>query len=419
MEVRVAMDERAAVAWLHRRAGFGLAPADLRAAASRGAAAELDRLLDPVGAGAAPVVDLWDDAQLPFDPKDRPSRLYGINQWLETLVATDRPLVDRIAWMWHGHFVSALDKVKVARLMVIQARLFRTAGLGGFRELVRAITIDPAMLAYLDLRDSTGSEPNENFSRELLELFTLGEGSYGEADVQAGALALTGWTLKKGAAVQFVARRHDDGRQRYLGVDGVHDLDTVVDAVMAQDALSRFIAATVANELLGTRDEALVARLAGVFAAADLDVRVLVRAALENGLAGATAPVVLSPVPWYLIARRVTGSLPRVKAASQLLRAAGQLPMLPPNVAGWPGGAAWFGASSLVARANLAALIAASTPDGEVLAAAAGDDSALLAEVLGLPISDFGDESIAALAAAPAGQDRLAVALITPEFLIA
>jgi len=93
--------------------------------------------------------------------------------------------------------------------------------------------------------------------------------------------------------------------------------------------------------------------------------------------------------------------------------------MLPPNVSGWPGGTAWFASASLVARANLAAVVAAAAPSEEVLAAAEGDDSALLAEVLGLPIDDFGDESIAALAAAPAGPDRLAVALITPEFMIA
>jgi uncharacterized protein (DUF1800 family) len=102
-----------------------------------------------------------------------------------------------------------------------------------------------------------------------------------------------------------------------------------------------------------------------------------------------------------------------------MLRMAGQIPMLPPNVAGWPGGPAWFGASSLVARANLAALLAAATPDGDVLAAAEGDDADLLADVLGLPSTGFADESIAALAAAPAGRDRLAVALITPEFMIA
>ena len=413
------MEERDAVAWLHRRAGFGLPPAELRAAVERGAAAELDRLLDPAGAGGAPTDYPWDDEQLPIDPRDSGSKFYAVGGWIEAMATTDRPLVDRMAWLWHGHFVSALDKVRVARYMVDQARLFRSAGLGDFATLVRAVTIDTAMLVYLDLRTSTGQQPNENYSRELLELFTLGEGNYTEDDVQAGARALTGWALAPGeTTAQFVPRRHDDSPQRFLGADGVHDLDTVVAAVMAHAAMPTFIARTVAGELLGVADDEVVAPLAAEFAA-DLDVRSLVRATLLAGLAGATAPIVLGPLPWYVIARRVTGAVPRPRDAGLMLRMAGQIPMLPPNVAGWPGGPAWFGASSLVARANLAALLAAATPDGEVLAAAEGDDADLLADVLGLPSTGFADESIAALAAAPAGRDRLAVALITPEFMIA
>jgi len=413
------MEERDAVVWLHRRAGFGLPPVELRAAVELGAAAELERLLDSAGAGAQPSADPWDDALLPIDPRDSGSKLYAVGGWLEAMAATEHPLVDRMAWLWHGHFVSALDKVRVARFMVDQVRLFRAAGLGDFAALVRGITIDAAMLAYLDLRTSTGQQPNENYSRELLELFTLGEGNYTENDVKAGARALTGWTLARGeTSARFLPRRHDDTPQRFLGVDGVHDLDTVVAAVMAHDAMPTFIARTLAAELLGVTDDDVVAPLAAGFAA-DLDVRNLVRSTLQAGLDGATAPVVLGPLPWYVIAKRVTAATPRTREVGSLLRSAGQIPMLPPNVAGWPGGPAWFAASSLVSRANVAGLLAAATPDGEVLAAAQGDDADLLAEVLGLPSAGFADESIAALATAPAGRDRLAVALITPEFMIA
>lgn len=413
------MEERDAVAWLHRRAGFGLPPAELREAVARGSVAELDRLLDPAGVGGVPAVDPWDDDLLPLDPQDRTSKLYGIHTWLTTMIGSDRPLVDRAAWMWHGHFVSALDKVRVARLMVIQARLLRAAGLGGFRDLLRAITIDPAMLAYLDLRESTGSQPNENFSRELLELFTLGEGNYSEADVQAGALALSGWTLVRGeGSARFVARRHDDSPQRYLGVAGVHDLDTVIDAVLAHAALPGFIAAAVAGELLGTDDETVVDRLSTVFVASGFDVRSLVRATLAEGLAGHGAPLVLGPVRG---SRRPVGSpahgrhrSSRCSCCAPQGRCRCCRPTSPVGRVALRGSvpAAWW-------HANLAALIAAAAPAGEVLAAAQGDDSAVLADVLGLPIDDFADASLAALDAAPAGIDRLAVALITPEFMIA
>lgn len=410
------MNARDEVVWLHRRAGFALAGTALDEAVARGAAAELQRLLAP----ASGVNDPWDDALLPIDPKDRPSKVYAIGRWIDAMVAGEAPLVERMAWLWHGHFVSALDKVEYARAMVIQIRLFRSAGLGSLRELLRAVTIDPAMMLYLDLHTSTGTEPNENYARELLELFALGEGNYTEADVQAGAAALTGWTLSREEdAVRFRPKRHDDSPQRYLGVDGVHDLDTVIDAVMGHEALPRWIAATLAWELLGTAPDDLVNRLAEGFVQSGFDLRTLVGEVLQAGLDGATAPIVLAPVPWFVMARRLTGADPDRRVLAPLLRSAGQLPMLPPNVAGWPGGAAWFGSSSLVARADLAALMAATAPDGPVVRAAGESDVQVLAEALGLPSAGFAAESQSAVAAAPPGRDRLAVALLTPEFMIA
>ena len=365
----------------------------------------------------SPTDDPWDDAQLPIEANNSDAARYAIRTWVEAMVATTTPVADRMAWLWHGHFVSGLDKVRIARLMVEQVRLFRRSGLGSLREMVRGITIDPAMLVYLDLRTSTGTEPNENYARELLELFMLGEGNYSEADVQAGAAALTGWTLvREEGAVKFRPRRHDDLPRQFLGVEGVHDLDTVIDAVMAHDAMAPWIAATVAQELLGVADAATVAALAQVFLESDHDVTALVRATLQRGLDGESAPIVLGPLPWYVIARRVTGANPPLRRVQPLLRATGQLPMLPPNVAGWPGGRAWFSSSSLVARANLAAVLAESTPEGEVLDAANADEPDALAVVLGL--SAFSDDTTRALSLATAGVDRLAVALISPEFVI-
>lgn len=408
------MDDRDAVTWLHRRAGFGLAPAPLADAVARGPAAELAQMLD-----ATAPVDAWDDDLLPLDPFDQEARLYAIDTWMSAMVATQQPLADRMAWFWHGHFVSALDKVRVARLMVDQVRLFRSNGLGRFGDLLRSVTIDPAMMLYLDLRTSTGAAPNENYAREVLELFTLGEGAYSEADVQAGARALTGWQYVRGD-VRFAPQRHDDTPQRYLGVDGVHDLDTVVAAITAHPAMPGFVAAAVTAELLGTTDPAVVDPIAANFAASGYDVRELVRATLQAGLDGASQPVVVGPLPWMVRAVRVTGASLRTRERLQLLRAAGHLPMLPPNVAGWPGGAAWFASSSLVARANLAAAIAAATPpDAEVLIAARAPDVDELAIVLGMDSSGFGAATAAVLTAADPGPSRLALALASPEWMVA
>ena len=419
------MNERDAIIWLHRRAGFGLAPAELNDVLAAGSAAELDRLLAPQSLGGRQP-DPWDDAQLPAAApdavRDKPSRYYAIGTWLDTMATTTQPLADRIAWLWHGHFVSAFDKVKIARLMVDQIRLFRRSGLGRFTDLLHDVTIDPAMMLYLDLRTSTGSEPNENYAREVMELFTLGVGNFAEPDVHSGGVALTGWTLQQRVTPQFVARRHDDTPQTYLGVDGVHDLDTVVAAIASQPAMATFIAATMARELLGAAPPDVVQQLATTFTSSNFDVRTLVRATLQAGLDGTSAPIVLGPAPWLAVVRRATGAELSARQSRQiiaLLRDAGQVPMLPPNVAGWPGGPAWFASASMVARANLAALVAEATPsDSAALVAAQTGDAGALAEALALPSDGFGPSSAAALSKAPAGTHRLALALAAPEMFV-
>ena len=414
------MDDRGAVSWIHRRAGFGLALPDLDAAVARGAAAEIDALLAPGAVATAVAADPWHDADLPFQ-RDKAKATLAITTWLDHMAATTTPFVDRMAWLWHGHFVSGLDKVKVARFMVDQIRLFRSNGLGTFAGLLRAVTIDPAMLIYLDGTDSTGDHPNENFGREVLELFTLGVGNYTEDDVKAGAAALTGWKVRPAlGTVELVARRHDDASHTYLGVAGVHDLDTVLGAIMAGPSLPTFIAGRVATQLLGTSDPATVAPLAAKFASSGFDITALVRATLEAGLAGGAQPIVLAPVPWLAIARRVTGGSVKPKVALAGLRTAGQVPMIPPNVAGWPGGAAWFGSSTVVARATLAAAVAGAAPqDNPARVAAEGHDLDQLAHALGLVTPTFDVASSAALSAAPPGVERLALALCTPEFVLA
>ncbi len=414
------MDERAAVSWLHRRVGFGLDPASLDAAAVRGSAAEIESLLAPGAVSAAVAADPWNDEDYPLE-RDRKQALQAIRTWLDAMVTTETPAVERIAWLWHGHFVSALDKVKLARLMVDQIRLFRRAGLGSFADLLHAVTIDPAMLLYLDGTDSTGNSPNENYGREVLELFTLGVGNYTEADVKGGAIALTGWKVRPAlGTAEFISRRHDDSVHTYLGAEGVHDVDTVVAAIMQQPALPTFIASTVAAEVLGTTDSAVVAPLASAFAASGFDIAALVRAALQAGIAGQSQPIVLAPVPWLVMAQRITGGSVTAKAALSGLRTAGQVPMTPPNVAGWAGGAAWFGSSTVVARTTLAAAVAAAAPaDNPARAAADGDDLDALAYALGVVTPTFDAASSAALSAATPGPQRLALALCAPEFVLA
>lgn len=408
------MDTRDAVAWLHRRAGLGLSPNELDAAVARGASAELDRLLS-LSAG-----DPWAGVTIVDDPMDRQSRVTVVSGWLDHLVGSTSPLADRMTWFWHGHLVSALSKVRSAGMMAEQIRLYARAGLGSFQDLIRATSIDRAMLVYLDGRESTGTAPNENYGRELMELFTLGVGNYTEADVQAAARALTGWSWRLGEpTVRFMARRHDDHPSRFLGVDGVHDLDTVLGAIEAHPASAPFIARSLAYELLGTAPDDLVADLAAELRADDWNLSALVRNVLSAGLAGTSAPVVRGPVLWLVAAQRATGARVEAIARVALLREAGQLPLDPPNVSGWPGGPAWFASNTVVARSQLAVMVAHATASTHPIAqAAAARDLDALASALAIE-GGFGAATAAAVRAAADTTQAIALALVSPEFVIA
>lgn len=428
------MDDRAAVAWLHRRAGWGLAPGQLDAEVARGVDGALDALVDPDAAGVPPAPDPW-AALDPVAVPDRSSPEYRtavravVASWLAAFVTTPRPLEERVRWLWHGHFVTGLAEVQAPALVVDQLRMLGRLGLGDVPTLLRAVTVDPAMLRYLDGATNQVGAINENYGRELLELFALGIGSYDEDDVRAASVALSGWVVTPGTGTsRFVPRRHDDTPQRLLGVEGVHDVDSVVAAVVDHPACARHLTRAVATELLGSVDDATLDALSVGLVADGLQLRPLVRAVLEAGLDGAGGPVVLAPVPWFVQVLRALGltvaDVVDGREGEQLLRSAGQIPMFPPNVGGWPGGRAWLSTSVTLARTNLAALAAhAAPPDGPARAAAAAGDPAALADALARP-EGFSAETADALRTAAradrsGGADTLAVALASADLVLA
>jgi uncharacterized protein (DUF1800 family) len=418
------MDAAATVARLHRRAGFGLAAGEHAAAVQRGVDAEVARLLDPAAAGIPAPDDAWTGVDLNFTQGQvTATAVEMVHGWVGRMVATPRPLEERMAWFWHGHFVSALSKVRLPLAMATQIRLFQSAGLGSFPALVKAVTVDPAMLLYLDGTTSTGATPNENYGREVLELFTLGRGNYAEADVHAGAVALTGWHVDRAdpSKSAFTPRRHDDSPQTYLGTAGVHDVDSVVATIAAQPACASFIAAKIGAAILGPKvDAAVAADLAARFTASGLDVRALLTATLEKLVAGVDGGgVVLAPVPWLVMALRATAATLAARPLVAGLRAAGQVPLLPPNVGGWPGGDAWYGSATVVARFDLAGAVATAAPaDNPAVVAVAAGDADGLAGALGLP-TPFGPATSAALKGVADARSRLVVALTSPEFVVA
>jgi uncharacterized protein (DUF1800 family) len=415
------MDERRRVARLHRRFGFGLTGGELTAAIGRGAEVEADRLLNPQKHGLATSDDpfLWLDLAY-VAGGNRKTALRAADAWLGRMVTSSRPAHERMAWFWHGLLVSSVSKVKSAEAMAEQIRLFWTLGLGRLPALLKAVAIDPAMLAYLDGKDSTKGSPNENFGRELLELFALGVGNYTEADVQAGARALTGWTVRmRQNTATYVPRLHDDSPQSFLGARAVHDVDSVIAAVTSHAACGPYLTRRLAASALGSRvADATVESAAAAFVASGLDIAVLLRSLADAHLAGVDGgPIVLGPVPWLVMAQRATGARLQPEQRINGLRAAGQIPLVPPNVAGWPGGSAWSTSATLVGRLNLALVVAKATPpDAAALVAATRGDYPSLSLALGLP-GELNPSTIAGLSSVTDGFSRLALALVSPEFV--
>ncbi len=419
------IEARSQVALLHRRAGFGLTPDERAAAYQRGPAVEIDRLVDPEANGLARAADPWDDATYAVRRPPPELNASASADWFSSMVTNPRQGEEWMRWFWHGHLVSSLNKVRHPMLMINQIRMFTEMGLGDLRSLLISTTTDPAMLVYLDGTDSTGEAPNENYARELMELFALGIGNYTEADVQAGAKALTGWVSRPRDLYEarFLPRRHDPEPQTYLGHTDVNDVESVVDAVLDHPACGPFVARSMAQAILGSSVPTEVTdELGRDFAAGGYLLRPLFRAILEMAVErpDLVSPIIQGPLPWLVQAVRSTGAAWEADLAVRGLRLAGQVPLGPPSVAGWPSGTAWLASYVVTARFNLAAGVAALTPpDSPAAQAAESLDLAELADILGRP-GGFTETTAGALRGIGTGKptEVLAIALSSPDIVI-
>jgi len=235
---------------LVRRAGFGATGTQVDAVVTSGPATFLaaalssdqssDKGLAPLPASTFPQVPPLGKNADTAARKDRQSQITDqLRQlsgwWLRRMVQVDQPVVEKLTFLWHNHFATAASKVREATLMLAQNQTLRAQARGNFRTLALAMLTDPAMLVWLDGQKNVAGAPNENLSREFIELFTLGHGNgYTEQDVRDGARALTGWTITRdGTSARFVATRHDSGSKTVLGVNGNLDETGFCDAVLA------------------------------------------------------------------------------------------------------------------------------------------------------------------------------------------
>ena len=353
------------------RVGFGATDAEIRSLAKLERAEAVERILDgarreaslkPPAFVDAPYTPFVRLAQLPAEERRREQRrlldeAFALREWwLREMLATPSPITERMTLFWHGHFATSQQKVRSAQLMYRQNVLLRRESLGNFATLLHAVARDPAMLIYLDNARSRRGAPNENFAREVMELFTLGEGHYGERDVKEAARAFTGFSLERdsGTFMRRVAW-HDPGEKTILGKTGRFDGDDVIDILLARPETAQFITAKLWREFVSpSPDDAEVRRLATVFREGRYEVKPLVRGLLMSDAFWAAdnrGTLVKSPVDLVVGTMRVFDMRPiDLRPAVIACAALGQNPFAPPNVKGWPGGEAWINSATLLAR---------------------------------------------------------------------
>jgi uncharacterized protein (DUF1800 family) len=427
-----------AAARLVRRTGFGATGSEVDAVVPAGRAGYLaaalaaDSAADQ-GSARTPVPEFEPIPPLPRDANSaaheaRHARVSDqlqqlIGWWLRRMIAVDQPIVEKLTFLWHAHFATAAAKVKDASLMLGQNQTLRTLGRGDFRTLALAMLTDPAMLVWLDGQTNIAGAPNENLSREFMELFTMGHGNgYTEQDVKEGARALTGWTIGPDGKARPVAARHDTTVKTLLGVTGNLDEAGFCDAVLAAPATAEHVVARIYGQL-GSNDplpSASLTALAATFRSG-WDISALLSAMLlGNDFVAAQSRIVVGPVEWLIGALRALripvdddGVVKRLLVA---LRALGQVPFYPPTVGGWPSGRAWLSTAAADVRFATAAALTGKADLGKISRTAQRDRVDAVGHLLGVGM--WSERSRSVLQDAVGNPQRLvAVALNTSEYL--
>jgi uncharacterized protein (DUF1800 family) len=370
------------------RAGFGGTQQQVSEYAALSRQQAVERLL--AGARAIPETPAPEWVN---DPIERPGKLKDLSDeerrafqralfeksvelrgwWMREMIVTPSPLTERMTLFWHNHFVSSQQKVKSPQLMYRQNLLLRRHALGNFGDLLHAAAKDPAMIIYLDSAANRRGEPNENFARELMELFTVGEGRYTETDVKEAARAFTGWSLERDTfEFRFRPFLHDSGPKTVLGRTGNLGGDQVLDILLAQPSTAEFVVTKLWREFVSpTPDPAQIKPIARAFRESGYDIKTVLRHLLTSETLytpANPARLVKSPVDLIVGTLRqlelATGdALPFALAARQL----GQDLFAPPNVKGWPGGEAWINATTLLGRRQfIERLLRAAEPRPEI-----------------------------------------------------
>ena len=421
-----------------RRAGFGVTGQQVDAVAAQDWSRYVDAALaadpdaDP-GAVATPMPTLptprgpGKGASV-ADRKEFNQQIFGqmteLSQWwLRRMTAVQQPIHEKLTLLWHNHFATSAEKVRVAAHMAAQNQKLRSLSLGDFHKLAYAMLTDAAMLRWLDAQTNTAKAANENLAREFMELFTLGHGDgYTEDDVREGARALTGWVIRPGGEPTMVPKRHDHTAKTIFGVTRNFDAEGFCGLVLAQPKSPQYVAGRLWQQLASDTPPSPQAldRLVTAYGRGR-NLGALTRAILtDDEFVGSRAAIVNTPVEWLVgVIRtlRVPVDTPaQLKMADAALKLLGQRPFYPPDVGGWPHGRVWMSTASADVRMRAASQLARNGDLSSVEDTAAGDRIDAVGYLIG--IGAWSDRTVAALDPLVGKPVQLVAAAVnTPEYL--
>lgn len=377
--------DRTTAAHLLNRAGFGGTPDEVNRLVAMGSRDAVDSLLNADDEDTLfPLPDLLDPpARQRFKQREKDASTEEekmavrkeLNQanalsmidlriwWLNRMRYTSAPLLEKATLFWHGHFATSNQKVNDPFLMWYQNDTLRRHALGKFPDLLKAMSRDPAMIRWLDLGLSRKDHPNENFAREVMELFSLGEGNYTERDIQESSRAFTGRRVSaETGAFLFREREFDSAQKTFFGKTGPFTGDDIIDIIVAQPQCARFIGRKLWSFFVAPDPpEETVSALAGLLLSNGYDIGATLRRIFTSAAFHSSRVVhhqIKGPVQWMIQSTRMLEiPLPEQRVLENSLSMLGQVLFAPPNVKGWDGGRAWISASSLLYRYNLAAYL--------------------------------------------------------------
>ena len=388
-----------AAAHLLTRAGFGGTPGEIEAAHGKGLDAAVRDLVDvsddladvpaPEWAHPRPIGKIRTQMRSQrISPRERRERKRAYHDmegenildlrrwWLERMLTSPAPLLEKMTLFWHGHFATSVQKVRDGYWMWLQNDTLRRNALGNFATLTKKMSRDPAMMIYLDLEKSEKEHPNENWARELMELFTIGIGNYTEQDIRESARAFTGYRVNlRTQQFRFSSFQHDASSKTFMGRTGPFDGDDIIDTLLEKPACAQFIGRKIWRYFVeDDPSPETVNAVASRLRAHNYEIRPFLREIFSSGEFYSERVIrsqIKSPLQFLIqTAKLLEIPLPPAEIAQNAMRQMGQILFAPPSVKGWDGGRAWISTSTLLFRYNFAnylingdAMLPASVPE--------------------------------------------------------